>query len=71
MGSQKSGADRDLSGRGIVGTLGLWCDDIDSLASAIGHPTPATERDLALGIPIRSITLDVGDGFPIEVAQRL
>ena len=71
LGSQKNGMDLDLLGRGIVGSIGLWCDDIDSLASDIGHPTPATERDLALGVPIRSITLDVGDGLPVEIAQRL
>ena len=71
VGAQKSGMDLDLLGRGIVGSIGLWCDDIDSLASDIGHPTPATERDLALGVPIRSITLDVGDGLPVEIAQRL
>ena len=69
--SQKGGPDADRMGPGIVGSFGLWCDDIDALAKDIAHPVPATERDLALGVPMRSITVDVGDGFPVEVAQRL
>ena len=71
VGAQKTGMDPDRLGRGVVGSFGLWCDDIDSLASDIGHPVPVAERDLALGVPMRSITLDVGDGLPVEVSQRL
>lgn len=71
LGAQKSGANADRLGKGIVGSLGLWSDDVDALAKEIGHPTPPTERDMALGVPILSITLDVGDGLPVEVAQRL
>ena len=71
IGSQKSGADADRLGPGIVGSFGLWCDNIDALAKDISHPVPPVERDLALGVPMRSITVDVGDGLPVEVAQRL
>ena len=58
-------------GRGVVNSIGLWSNDIDALAKDLGHRTRPTERDLALGVPMRSITLDVGDGLPIEVAERL
>ena len=71
MSLRKTGRDVYKLGRGIVGSFGLWCDDVDAVARDIGHPDPPTERDLALGVPIRSITLDVGDGLPIEVAQRV
>ena len=71
LSSPKTGTDLDKFGRGIVGSFGLWCDDVDAVARDIRHTDPVTERDLALGVPIRSITLDVGDGLPIEVAQRL
>ena len=71
LGTRKDGAGADRLGSGIVGSFGLWSDDVDALAKEIGHATPPAERDLALGVPIRSITLDVGDGLPIEVAQRL
>ena len=71
LSAQKGGANARRLGKGVVGSLGLWSDDVDALANKIGHPTPPTERDLALGVPIRSITLDVGDGLPIELAQRI
>ena len=71
LGTRKDGANADRLGPGVVGSLGLWSDDVDGLAKEIGHPEPPAERDLALGVPIRSITLDVGDGLPLEVAQRL
>ena len=67
----KKNGDSDRVGPGVVGSIGLWTDDVDGLAKEIGHPDPPTERDLALGVTIRSITLDVGDGLPVEVAQRL
>ena len=71
MGYAKTEADPERLGKGVVGSIGLWTDDVDGLTKDIGHPTPPTERDLALGVPIRSITLDVGDGLPVEVAERL
>ena len=71
LGARKVGADADRLGRGVVGSFGLWTDDVDALARETGHASPPEERDLALGVPIRSITLDVGDGLPVEVAQRL
>ena len=71
MGFAKTESDPERLGKGVVGSIGLWCDDIDALAKDIGHTAPPTERDLALGVPMRSITLDVGDGLPVEVAQRL
>ncbi len=71
LGARKVGADADRLGRGVVGSFGLWTDDVDTLAREMGHASPPAERDLALGVPIRSITLDVGDGLPVEVAQRL
>ena len=67
----KKNGDSDRFGPGVVGSIGLWTDDVDGLAKDIGHPDPPTERELALGVPMRSITLDVGDGLPVEVAQRL
>ena len=71
MGAAKNRANTDRLGRGVVGSFGLWTDDVDALAREMGHAGPPAERDLALGVPIRSITLDVGDGLPVEVAQRL
>ena len=71
LSSPKDSIDGDRLGKGIVGSFGLWTDDLDTLTKKIGHPIPPTERNLALGVPIRSITLDVGDGLPVEVAQRL
>ena len=71
LGTRKDGSNADRLGPGVVGSLGLWSDDVDGLAKEIGHPEPPAQRDLALGVPIRSITLDVGDGLPLEVAQRL
>ena len=71
LGARKSGGNADHLGRGIVGSFGLWTDDVDALARETGHAGPPVERDLALGVPIRSITFDVGDGLPVEVAQRL
>ena len=71
LGAPKNGANTDRLGRGFVGSFGLWTDDVDTLARETGHPGPPAERDLALGVPIRSITLDAGDGLPVEVAQRL
>ena len=68
---RKDGGNADGLGRGVVGSFGLWTDDVDALAREIAHDTPPAERDLALGVPIRSITLDAGDGLPVEVAQRL
>ncbi len=65
------GGNVDGLGRGVVGSFGLWTDDVDALAGEIAHDAPPAERDLALGVPIRSITLDAGDGLPVEVAQRL
>ena len=64
----------DDLGYGEVGCFGqekIRTPNIDALAKDISHPVPPAERDLALGVPIRSITLDVGDGLPLEVAQRL
>lgn len=71
LSAREDGADEDRLGKGIVGSFGLWSDDVSGLAKEIGHPTPPAERDLALGVPVRSITLDIGDGLPVEVAQRL
>ena len=71
LSTQKDGANADRLGSGVVGSFGLWIDDVDALAKEIGHASPPAERDLALGVPIRSITLDAGDGLPVEVAQRL
>lgn len=71
LGAPKNRANTDRLGRGFVGSFGLWTDDVDALAGEMGHASPPAERDLALGVPIRSITLDVGDGLPVEVAQRL
>ena len=68
---RKDGGTADGLGRGVVGSFGLWTDDVDALAREIAHGAPPVERDLALGVPIRSITLDAGDGLPVEVAQRL
>ena len=67
----KDGNNGDRLGKGVVGSLGLWSDDVDALAKKIEHPVPPIERDLALGVPIRSISLDVGDGLPIEIAERI
>ena len=71
LSTQKDGANADRLGSGVVGSFGLWTDDVDALAKEIGHASPPAERDLALGVPIRSITLDAGDGLPVEVAQHL
>ena len=71
LGASKAGVDPELLGPGVVGSMGLWCDDLDSLISRIGHTGAPAERDLALGVPVRSITLDSGDGFVIELAQPL
>ena len=71
LGARKDDAGGDRLGKGIVGSFGLWTADVDALSREIGHSNPPTERNLALGVPIRSITLDSGDGLPIEVAQRL
>ena len=71
LGASKDTPKAGSLGRGVVGSFGLWSDDVDGLAKEIGHPTPPKKRDVALGVPVRSITLDVGDGFPVEVAQRL
>ena len=71
LGLRKKGVNPELMGPGTVGSIGLWCDDLDSLISHIGHSAPPTDRELALGLTVRSITLDSGDGFPVEVAQQV
>lgn len=71
LGSHKDGANADRLGKGVVGSFGLWTDDVDRLAREIGYGSPPAERDLALGVPVRSIIMDAGDGLPIEVAQRV
>ena len=69
--AKKPGMEPDGLGPGIIASYGLWCDDVDAVARDVGHTGPITERDLALGVPMRSITVDVGDGVPVELAQRL
>lgn len=69
LSATKDGNNGDRLGKGIVGSLGLWSDDVDGLAKKINHPVPPSERNLALGVPIRSISLDVGDGLPVEIAE--
>ena len=59
------------SGKGTVGSFGLWSDDVDSLAKKTGHPTSPEERDIALGVRVKSIVLDVGGGFPVEISQPI
>ena len=71
MGSKKDGSGADKLGKGIVGSIGLWTDDVDAVAKVFGESSSLSERDLALGVPMRSFTIDIGDGLPVEIAQRL
>ena len=71
LGLKKDGSNKYQIGRGVVGSFGFWSDDVDALAKNIQHSSAPIKRDLALGVPVKSITLDVGDGFPVEVSQRL
>lgn len=68
---KKDGSNSSQFGRGVVGSFGFWSDDVDALAKQIQHHSHSRKRDLTLGVPVKSITLDVGDGFPVEVSQRL
>ncbi len=56
---------------GIVASFGLWCDNLDELVNRIGFSGDIVERDVALGIPVKSITLDSGDGFFVEILEQL
>ena len=71
IGALKDGSGLDKLGKGVVGSIGLWVDDIDATAKLLGHSSTPTEREIALGLPIRSFTIDIGDGLPVEIAQRI
>ena len=71
IGVVKDGSGLDRLGKGVVGSIGLWVDDIDATAKILGHSATPTQREIALGLPIRSFTIDIGDGLPVEIAQRV
>ena len=71
LGARKDQANLPDLSAGVVGSLGLWCDDLGEVISRTGHTGAPAERDLALGLSVRSIRMDSGDGFMVEIAQRV
>ena len=56
---------------GIVASFGFWTDNLNELVNKIGFSGDILERDVALGIPVKSITLDSGDGFFVEILEQI
>lgn len=56
---------------GVVASFGFWTDNLDELVNKIGFSGDIIERDIALGVPVKSIKLDSGDGFFVEILEQL
>lgn len=69
--SSTDSLDKSLYGPGIVASYGFWCDDLESIISHLSFNPKPLQRELALGIPVKYITLDAGDGFLVQILQQL
>ena len=54
----------------MVASFGFWTDNLDELVNKIGFSGDIIERDIALGVPVKSIKLDSGDGFFVEILEQ-
>ena len=69
--SSLNSLDKPLYGPRIVSSYGLWCDDLESVINNLSFEPNRLERDLALGVRVKYITLNSGDGFLIQILEQI